>query len=203
MLTTTQVSEILAVSQETVKKMINRGDIQGTKVAGRWRVDEAELERFKAYGNTTEGTKKVKKGIEKLRERKDELMLQIEIQNLELQLSGMTLEEYQNALANLEKREIQLADRERTIQRDAEKREEALNLAQRQIEEYQEASKRKVEQWQAKIDKIKSQLNTIEKDKIFWIEALEEVLQKGNIASNIRPRLEKGLARLKGGNNNV
>jgi excisionase family DNA binding protein len=47
MLTVKQVSELLQVNPETVKRMIYRGEIQAVKVGSRWRISEKEVERFR------------------------------------------------------------------------------------------------------------------------------------------------------------
>ncbi|WP_181186463.1 helix-turn-helix domain-containing protein [Orenia metallireducens] len=42
----TEVAEILKVTERTVRKMLNEGELQGKKVARSWRVTENQLKRY-------------------------------------------------------------------------------------------------------------------------------------------------------------
>lgn len=45
-LTLKQVGEILGVTDRTIQNLIERGDMRGFRVGGRWRVEESELPAY-------------------------------------------------------------------------------------------------------------------------------------------------------------
>ncbi len=47
LLTINEVADLLRVHHATLRRLLHQREIQGIRVGGQWRFEEAELERFK------------------------------------------------------------------------------------------------------------------------------------------------------------